>query len=94
MMRKFGTDAPEFLSFQLGESDKVYKIPLAASMTYAEIRSLQKAEASGDSFGAQVDILRTYMGDIVDGLEVGVLSDILLAWQEESQKQGAEPGES
>ena len=31
-MRKFGTDAPEFLEFTLGDSEKVYKMPLAASM--------------------------------------------------------------
>ena len=31
-MRKFGTDKPDLMEFQIGDSDKVYTMPLAASL--------------------------------------------------------------
>lgn len=91
-MRRFGTDKPEFFSFQLGDSDEVYKIPLAASMPNSVL--LKMDEAGDGSYKMQLDMLRQYIGDIVDDLTPGTTRDILLAWQEESAKQGAEPGES
>lgn len=87
-MRKFGTDAPEFFVFQIEGSEEVYKIPLAASMPSKVLLDLR-----GD-FASQVEMLRKYMGDIVDEISATTLSDILKAWSEESRGQGASVGES
>ncbi len=54
-----------------------------------------KAAAGGDEqFEAQVEMLRKYMGDVVDDLNAKTLSDILQAWAGASNSQGAEVGES
>ena len=87
-MRKFGTDAPEFFTFLVGDSDKVYKIPLAASMPMKVLLNM------GGSFESQVEMLRIYMGDAVDDLTASTLSDILKAWSDESRGVGASVGES
>ena len=95
-MRKFGTDKPEFMAFTLGDAKKVYKIPLAASMPADAILKLQEAynEGAAAAFRYQLDLLRKYMGDAVEKLTAGDISDIYKAWEEESGTQGAEPGES
>lgn len=95
-MRRFGTDKPELMPFNIGESKKVYKMPLAASMPASTILRLQKSYQQGEAeaFEAQIEILRTYIGDIVDTLTAGDIRDIFDAWREESADQGAEPGES
>ena len=87
-MRKFTTDAPEFFTFQLEDSEKVYKIPVAASMPYM-ILFLTK-----NGFEGQVEMLRHYMGDVVDDLTTGMLTEILKGWSNEGKEQGASPGES
>ena len=87
-MRKFGTDAPQFFAFQLEGDDTVYKIPLAASMPMKVLLNM------GTGIETQVEMLRTYMGDAVDDIPIGVLSDILKAWSAESTGQGASVGES
>ena len=93
-MRKFGKDAPEFFSFQLQGDKKEYKIPLAASMPYSILRKMQQHQNSEDEFDIQVEMLRKYMGDVVDELDAVTLSDILKAWSVASGGQGAEVGES
>lgn len=93
-MRKFSTDAPEFFSFKIDDSDKVYKVPLAASMPAGILLSMQDADQGGDSFRAQMNMLRRYMGDDVDELTAQTISDILQAWAEASKDQGATVGES
>lgn len=93
-MRTFGRELTEFFEFQLEGDDKTYRIPLAASMPFGVLNKIQKASKSEDSLAIQVDMLRKYMGDIVDELPVGVISGILQAWVEESAKAGASVGES
>lgn len=94
-MRKFGNDSPEFLSFQLGDDEKVYKIPLAASMPISVLVGMGDAAAKGDheTMRYQLEVLKRYMGEDADNLTAGQMGEIFSAWVEESNKQGAEPGE-
>jgi hypothetical protein len=92
-MRKFGTDAPEFLSFTLGDDDTVYNLPLAASLPMSTLLDLQEAAAKGEAERYQLELLRTYIGDKVDSLTVADVTAIYQAWNEESAKQGATAGE-
>ncbi len=94
MMRCFGKDAPEFFSFQITGDKKVYKIPLSASMPYSVLKKMKDAAGGDEQFEAQVEMLRKYMGDVVDDLNAKTLSDILQAWAGASNSQGAEVGES
>ena len=93
-MRTFGKELTEYFEFQLEDDEKVYRIPLAAAMPFGLLDEMSKAANTEDRFTAQVNMLRKYMGDVVDDLPVGVLSDILKAWGEESTKAGASMGES
>ena len=98
-MRKFGNDAPEFMSFTLGTSKKVYKMPLAASMPmsvalrFAEIAALDEEAQGAESLRLQLDLLRRYIGDEADELTSAQVAEIFTAWAEESEAQGATPGE-
>ena len=95
-MRKFGVDKPEMMSFTVGDSDTIYKIPLAASLPVSVLKEMQTAQEKGDIevFNYEVELLRTYIGDAVDGFSVGVIREIFEAWSEDTSAQGAEPGES
>jgi hypothetical protein len=93
-MRSFGNDAPELFCFQITGGKKVYKVPLSASMPYSVLKKMKDAAGSDEQFEAQVEMLRKYMGDVVDELDAKTLSDILQAWAEASKGQGAEVGES
>jgi len=94
-MRKFGTDKPELMSFTLGDSSKVYNLPLAASMPATKLSEMQQISKEGDeaAFAFQLNLLRDYIGDAVDTLTAGDVKAIYEAWVEESSKQGAEVGE-
>lgn len=94
-MRKFGTDKPELMSFTIGDSDKVYTIPLAASMPATLLSEMQQISKEGDeaAFKFQLDMLRKYIGNAVDKLTALDVKDLFDAWVEESNKQGAEVGE-
>ena len=93
-MRKFGSSEVNYFEFQIEGSEKVYRIPLAANMPFMILKKMNDTAGTGDSFIAQIDMLRKYMGDVVDSLSAGVLSEILLAWSEESKNAGASVGES
>lgn len=93
-MRTFGKKLTEYFEFQLEDDEKVYRIPLAAAMPFSLLDRMSKAADTEDRFTAQVDMLRKYMGDVVDDLPVGVLSEILKAWGKESTRAGASMGES
>lgn len=93
-MRKFGVDAPKMFCFQLEGDETVYKIPLAASMPLSKTLALSKARGKNEQIEKQIEILAEYMGDVVYTLPTGVVSDILLAWSNESTEQGASVGES
>ena len=92
-MRKFGKNETEYFEFQLEGSDKVYKIPLAAHMPYKTLQELSRKADTDERFDVQVEMLRKYMGDTVDELTAGTLSDILSAWGTESMSAGASVGE-
>ena len=92
-MRTFGENKIEYFEFQLSGAETVYRIPLAAGIPYSILEKMDEAE-DDDRFRVQVDMLRKYMGDVVDELSAGVLSDILKAWAEESTGAGASVGES
>ena len=94
-MRKFGTDKPEFLVFQLEGSEKIYKLPLSASMPAAQLLAMQEAYSKGteSAFKFQIEFLRKNIGKIADTLTAATVGEIFTAWSEESGKQGAEPGE-
>ena len=93
-MRQFGKDAPDFFCFQIKGDKKTYKIPLAASMPYSILKRMHDHSNDPDEFDVQVDMLRKYMGSIVDELDANTLSDILKAWSDKSLEQGATMGES
>lgn len=89
-MRTFGNDSPEFMAFKIEGNEKVYKIPLAGSMTNKEI--IQFEETDGD-YKKQLEWLRQYIGNAVDDLTAATTGEILHAWAAESKEQGATPGE-
>lgn len=92
-MRTFGEEKIEYLEFKLKDDETIYKIPLAASIPYGILDKMDGAE-DDDRFRVQVEMLRKYMGDVVDDLSAGILSDIIVAWAEESRDEGASVGES
>ena len=92
-MRTFGENKTEYFEFKLKDDKKVYRIPLAASIPYSILNRMDEA-GDDDRFRVQVDMLRKYMGNVVDELSAGVLSDILIAWAEASKDEGASVGES
>ena len=93
-MRTFAKSGTSFFEFQLEGEEQVYKIPLAADMPMTVLNSMYEASNTGDRFMSQVEMLRKYMGDVVDELSAGTLSDILRAWSDESTRAGASVGES
>lgn len=92
-MRTFGEHKVEYFEFQLAGEEQIYKIPVAASMPFSVLNEMRLAD-DDERFPVQVEMLRKYMGDVVDTLSAQVLSDIILAWSEESKKAGASVGES
>ena len=94
-MRTFGTDAPQFMSFKLGDGDTVYNLPLAASLPMTALLEMGEAAVKGDAAAlrCQFDLLRRYMGEAADELTAGQVREIFAAWTEESSRQGATPGE-
>lgn len=93
-MRKFGTDAPDVMTFQLEGSEEVYNLPYAASMPVRILRGMKKAANDGNLFEFQLDMLKEYMGDIVDELDMTTVSNILKAWDEGTKNKGVTMGES
>ncbi len=93
-MRRFGKEKQEFFRFQLADDDKVYEIPLAASMPATLILKLKEEFDEGRGFESQLEMLRKYMGDVVDELTSSTAMDILNGWVKASSEQGAEVGES
>lgn len=93
-MRKFGKKNIEYFAFQLEGDETIYRVPLAANIPFSILNKMNETKETGEGFIAQVDMLRKYMGDVVDELQTGTLSEILLAWSEESKKAGASVGES
>ena len=94
-MRKFGNDAPEFLAFTLGESETVYKLPLAASLPVIEVIELQEATNLGGTAALrfQLELLERY-GVPTESLTAGDVGAIYKAWNAASTEQGATVGES
>lgn len=95
-MRRFGTDKPQFFCFNIGESDKVYKMPLAASLPAKEILAMQKAYKTSDedAFEYQCSMIEHYVGDTYSELTANDIGEIFKAWNEESTRIGASVGES
>lgn len=94
-MRHFGRKTPEYMEFTLGDDETIYKMPLAASMSADMVEKYEPAFMAGDRrFRAQVDMLRDFIGDIAGTLTGDEVAEILTAWAEESQSQGASVGES
>lgn len=100
-MRKFGKDTPEFLTFTVGDGEKVYKLPLAASMPFetalrfAEIAAISDSDLSNlEAMKLQLDMLREHMGEDANKLTAGQVSEIFNAWTEASNGEtGASTGE-
>lgn len=95
-MRQFGKDKPEFMCFTLGNSKKVYKLPLGTSLKASEISAMYDAYKDGDktAFDWQFGFIRKYIGDVADELTTKDVVDIIQAWQEETAHTGATVGES
>lgn len=93
-MRTFPKSGTSYFEFQLEGEEQVYKIPLAADMPMTVLNDMYEKSNTGDRFMSQVEMLRKYMGDVVDELSAGTLSDILRAWSDESTRAGASVGES
>ena len=94
-VRKFGTDSPKFLAFTLGDSDEVYKLPLAASLPMDTLVEMREAADSSEAAAMrfQMELLHTYIGDAANGLTAGDVNDIFTAWNEDSAAAGATSGE-
>lgn len=92
-MREFTTKNEAVEVFEFKVDGKKYKIPVAAALPIKVVRSMDEADKAGNGFAAQIDMLRLYMGDIVDELPTGVASDILKAWAEANKSVGAPAGE-
>lgn len=100
MARSFGVDAPEFMEFTVGGSKKAWKLPLAASMPpsvsvrFAEVAAI--ADAAEQELAAQrlqIDILDRYCPGLTETATTAAVAEIFTAWMEESEGQGATPGE-
>ena len=92
-MRTFG-EVKEYFEFQLEGSEKIYQIPLAASLPASIMINMKNADKRDEGFEAQYEMLRKYMGDDVEELSSSMATNILEAWAEESNENGASPGES
>lgn len=87
-MRRFRADKPEFFAFQIEDSEKVYKIPLAQYIPFPVLKLID------EGFKGQYELLMKYMGDDIEDIPSGMVSDIIKAWNDASKDQGASPGES
>ena len=90
-MRTFKVDSPEYYLFRIEGDEKVYKIPLMASMNNREAKAFE--DTDGD-YMLQVEWLRTYIGDVIDEMTVDMTGDIIREWASASRDQGADLGES
>lgn len=86
-MRKFGSKSETF-RFQVEGSDKTYEVPLGTSLPVGDLIAMEDG-----TLRSQVEVLRKYAGEDVDGFSAGLVRDILNAWAEESTENGASPGE-
>lgn len=95
-MRKFGKDAPRFMTFQMEGDETTYKLPLASSMPADELIALSEAETLGEVAAGrqQLSILAKYMGEeAANSLNLADVRNIFVAWLEESKAMGASQGE-
>ena len=92
-MRTFG-ETKKYFEFKLEGNDKLYRIPLAASMPARLLIMMQEADKHGEGFNGQMAMLKRYMGDDADELSAEVATNILQAWAKESENNGATVGES
>lgn len=90
-MRTFSKSLVEYFEFQIEGDGKVYKIPLAGSMTNRELITFKNT--NGD-YVAQLEWLRAYIGGTVDELTPAQTGEIIRAWSEATNEQGASVGES
>ena len=90
-MRTFSKDVVEYMEFQIEGDKRVYKIPLASSLTNEQLIKFYK---TGGEYTAQVEWLRDFLGNMVDSLTANMTSSILQEWAKQSKDGGAEPGES
>ena len=91
-MRQFGTDAPAFMSFTLGKSKTVYKLPLAASLPFqytlrfAEIAAIEDLEEQTlATLRFQKELLDRYIGEKAADLTTDQVRQIFEAWAEEGE---------
>ena len=92
-MRKFGTSKKDVMEFQLGDSEKIYKLPLIGSMPAEEILAMSELDDE-DSFKFFYTFLKKNIGDAASALTGQDVRDIMEAWDEESKAvQGADVGE-
>lgn len=96
MMRKFGTDKPDLMKFKIGDSDKIYTIPLAASLPAEDLIEMSElGDNDAEAFKFQYRLLKKYIGEDAGKLTAGDIAAIFTAWSEESgTEQGADAGES
>ncbi len=90
-MRTFSVKKTEYFKFQIEGNEKIYRIPLATSMTNRELLAFKKA--TGD-YESQIEWLRGYIGDAVDDLTPEQTGEIIRAWSKDTSEQGATVGES
>ena len=99
-MRKFGTQTPEVMEFTLGNSKKVHRLPLAASMPmatslrFAEVAAMPDGEAKNLAAARlQFEMLREHIGEAADTLTTDQVAEVFEAWGQLSSEQGADAGE-
>lgn len=90
-MKVFKTDAPKFFTFKIEGSEKVYRIPLAKSLTNKQLKAFEQTKGE---YYPQVEWLRGFLGDMVDDITPEIMKQIILTWSDASSQSGASVGES
>ncbi|MBR2838983.1 MAG: hypothetical protein IKE55_09385 [Kiritimatiellae bacterium] len=100
-MRTFGKDSPRFMEFMVDGDERVYRLPLAASIRAdfnLRLFEVARVDDPGDrEYFAQklmIDIFTEYLGEeFVASMTTAQMLEIWLAWTEESRRANQEPGE-
>ena len=94
-MRIIKPAEPEYMEFAQFEGGTAYRIPLASSLPIKKLAEMRELEKSKDTahFDWQMAFLLEYMGDDAGNLKPEDVTNIMEAWAQDSNAQGASLGE-
>lgn len=82
----------EVIVVTIGE--KEYKVPLATSLPYKDIKALVKLAKKEDTFeqlDAFIEFFKRYIpSDVIEGLPVSALNQLASAWSGASEKESGQ----